>query len=466
MTQIPSAPNLTHFQVPDLSDTFYCPISCDVMHDPVTIAGDPTGQSYERSEIEHWFRCCLGPKRAPTSNMVFENPTLIPNEALRDEIGRRVRPSAPPLPEDTYASNPLRQRMASPEAGFALPTCRAPNLVDTEPSAPPWSPSAHVRPARSAAENAPIDAQPPTHFVPFAVGASASDFKNVIALGRSRIGREVDGARKLASCVSATVGAVGGLTGAAAAAFGLACGTVVAPCLALAAGVGLLGAGVGLGVVLRRRAAQAARAKPDIAHKLEALHDMRRAFQAQARPTLAEQAILKDLRGAIDLVDGPRADWFKSLKWAGGAALIAIPIGLSIATRLRASKQEGEADGVSATADPLPYQPDAPAHARRENAYEAAARRRAAGAGTGNTYIHNETHCGRRYEASEPFSRLASDLLWRHQFGRTRFVPHRPSQRTWGDGADGEVRVPMKSSWLEALDAHSYARLQGAASVG
>ena len=59
-------------------DEFICPITLELMKDPV-MASD--GNSYERSEIENWFK--LGNKTSPKTNDILEYTLLIPNNNLK-----------------------------------------------------------------------------------------------------------------------------------------------------------------------------------------------------------------------------------------------------------------------------------------------------------------------------------------------------------------------------------------------
>lgn len=57
---------------------FRCPISLELMRDPVTIA---TGQTFDRSSIESWF--ALSNPTCPVTRSPLSDPTLIPNHTLR-----------------------------------------------------------------------------------------------------------------------------------------------------------------------------------------------------------------------------------------------------------------------------------------------------------------------------------------------------------------------------------------------
>ncbi|CAK9019275.1 unnamed protein product [Durusdinium trenchii] len=68
---------------PELSTPadFICPITQDIMEDPV-VAAD--GVSYERYAIELWWR--NGHHSSPLTNLPLEHAMLLPNQALRNLI--------------------------------------------------------------------------------------------------------------------------------------------------------------------------------------------------------------------------------------------------------------------------------------------------------------------------------------------------------------------------------------------
>uniref|UniRef100_A0A6C0E6Q6 U-box domain-containing protein n=1 Tax=viral metagenome TaxID=1070528 RepID=A0A6C0E6Q6_9ZZZZ len=75
-----SGNDLTEF-LGDQKERFTCPISYEVMKDPV-ICSD--GHSYERSAIQEWFD--RGNNTSPKTNVRLSNRNLIPNIALRQAI--------------------------------------------------------------------------------------------------------------------------------------------------------------------------------------------------------------------------------------------------------------------------------------------------------------------------------------------------------------------------------------------
>ena len=62
-------------------DAFLCPISQELMTDPV-IAAD--GHSYERAEIEKWF--ATGKQTSPMTNSAIASQTLVSNHGLKSQI--------------------------------------------------------------------------------------------------------------------------------------------------------------------------------------------------------------------------------------------------------------------------------------------------------------------------------------------------------------------------------------------
>lgn len=77
-------PNLGEFKRSDsdiIPDDFRCPISLELMRDPVIVA---TGQTYERSCIQRWIDC--GNKTCPKTQQMLPNFSLTPNYVLRSLI--------------------------------------------------------------------------------------------------------------------------------------------------------------------------------------------------------------------------------------------------------------------------------------------------------------------------------------------------------------------------------------------
>ncbi|KAI3779064.1 hypothetical protein L2E82_08525 [Cichorium intybus] len=69
------------FDTPSIPDDFLCPISLELMRDPVIVS---TGQTYERSYIQRWIDC--GNTTCPKTQQKLQNITLTPNYVLRSLI--------------------------------------------------------------------------------------------------------------------------------------------------------------------------------------------------------------------------------------------------------------------------------------------------------------------------------------------------------------------------------------------
>ncbi|CAI0475685.1 unnamed protein product [Linum tenue] len=91
---------------------FCCPISLDLMHDPVIIS---TGQTYDRGSISRWME--EGHCNCPKTGQMLSNTRLVPNKALRNLINQWCL--AHGIPHDDAPEGPD----ASPEPfAAALPT--------------------------------------------------------------------------------------------------------------------------------------------------------------------------------------------------------------------------------------------------------------------------------------------------------------------------------------------------------
>ena len=66
---------------PFVLDSFQCPLTMEVMRDPVITAD---GQTYERAEIERWF--ARGKITSPITGAELLSTNLTPNIALRNAI--------------------------------------------------------------------------------------------------------------------------------------------------------------------------------------------------------------------------------------------------------------------------------------------------------------------------------------------------------------------------------------------
>jgi interleukin-1 receptor-associated kinase 4 len=70
-----------HPRAPNYMDSFHCPLTMEVMRDPVITAD---GQTYERAEIEGWF--ALGKRTSPLTGAELPSTHVTPNIALRAAI--------------------------------------------------------------------------------------------------------------------------------------------------------------------------------------------------------------------------------------------------------------------------------------------------------------------------------------------------------------------------------------------
>ncbi|KAH7840930.1 hypothetical protein Vadar_023456 [Vaccinium darrowii] len=66
---------------PIIPDDFLCPISIEIMRDPVIVS---TGQTYERAYIQRWIDC--GNTTCPKTQQKLQNLTLTPNYVLRSLV--------------------------------------------------------------------------------------------------------------------------------------------------------------------------------------------------------------------------------------------------------------------------------------------------------------------------------------------------------------------------------------------
>ena len=63
-------------------DDFKCPISLELMSDPVTLVGD--GMTYERASIERWL--AAGNTTSPVTNAELSSLTIAPNQFAKNTI--------------------------------------------------------------------------------------------------------------------------------------------------------------------------------------------------------------------------------------------------------------------------------------------------------------------------------------------------------------------------------------------
>jgi hypothetical protein len=70
---------------PQAPASFYCPVSMELMSDPVMVA---TGHTYDRTCIERWLQ--QGNRTCPVTGMRLRHLELTPNHALRNAIQVRL----------------------------------------------------------------------------------------------------------------------------------------------------------------------------------------------------------------------------------------------------------------------------------------------------------------------------------------------------------------------------------------
>ncbi|RHX99082.1 hypothetical protein DYB25_004152 [Aphanomyces astaci] len=89
-------------------DSFVCPITCDVMDDPV-VACD--GYSYDRSAIESWLE---NHSTSPVTNNQLATKDLLPNHSLRQAILEVAQPRHAPLPATPNAATNRTKKTKKP----------------------------------------------------------------------------------------------------------------------------------------------------------------------------------------------------------------------------------------------------------------------------------------------------------------------------------------------------------------
>ena len=83
----PPAPAASQAARPDPPDALVCPISMELMEDPV-LAMD--GHTYDRSSIEAWLK--TGKKTSPKTNAPLPSLTLVPNHAVKSMVQDYLNP--------------------------------------------------------------------------------------------------------------------------------------------------------------------------------------------------------------------------------------------------------------------------------------------------------------------------------------------------------------------------------------
>lgn len=92
-------------------DDFKCPISLEIMSDPVILS---SGHTFDRSSIQRWLDA--GHRTCPVTKLPLpEHPTLIPNHALRSLISNYTLLS-PPKPQPNAEPKTLIATLTSPSS--------------------------------------------------------------------------------------------------------------------------------------------------------------------------------------------------------------------------------------------------------------------------------------------------------------------------------------------------------------
>ncbi|GLJ39504.1 hypothetical protein SUGI_0807240 [Cryptomeria japonica] len=102
--------SLEKLNSPDIPDDFRCPISLELMKDPVIVA---TGQTYERSCIQKWLDA--GHKTCPITQQTLPHFVLIPNYALRSLIIQWCETHGIEMPRRSGSSTNEKMSGSSPE---------------------------------------------------------------------------------------------------------------------------------------------------------------------------------------------------------------------------------------------------------------------------------------------------------------------------------------------------------------
>ncbi len=75
----------------EVPEAFICPISGDIMKEPVV---DPEGNTYERNEIETWLTRI---QTSPITRTILNKEQLSPNRALKEAIDKFLEDNPAPL---------------------------------------------------------------------------------------------------------------------------------------------------------------------------------------------------------------------------------------------------------------------------------------------------------------------------------------------------------------------------------
>ncbi|CAI5977761.1 unnamed protein product [Closterium sp. NIES-65] len=121
----------------NVPEEFLCPLSLEIMRDPVIIA---SGQTYDRAYIERWFS--EGRSSCPKTRQCIEHTNFCPNFALRSMIADWCAANDVSLPPITPipASKPPSGFAESPAAKLAAGTAMATRKIETRATATAMQP--------------------------------------------------------------------------------------------------------------------------------------------------------------------------------------------------------------------------------------------------------------------------------------------------------------------------------------
>ncbi|CAM0883042.1 unnamed protein product [Alopecurus aequalis] len=101
-----------------------CPISLDLMRDPVVAA---SGQTYDRESIDRWFSS--GKSTCPKTGQVLSNLELVPNKSLKNLISKWCRENGVAMEVCEASKNEQAQAMAANKAALEVARMTASFLV-------------------------------------------------------------------------------------------------------------------------------------------------------------------------------------------------------------------------------------------------------------------------------------------------------------------------------------------------
>uniref|UniRef100_A0A0D9V7A1 RING-type E3 ubiquitin transferase n=1 Tax=Leersia perrieri TaxID=77586 RepID=A0A0D9V7A1_9ORYZ len=109
---------------PSPPSDFRCPISLDLMRDPVVVA---SGQTYDRESIDRWFGS--GKSTCPKTGQVLANLELVPNKALKNLISKWCREKGVAMEACEASKSEQAQAVAANKAALEAARMTASFLV-------------------------------------------------------------------------------------------------------------------------------------------------------------------------------------------------------------------------------------------------------------------------------------------------------------------------------------------------